>query len=284
MNHITEINVLDTRIPLRRECFFFGAIGSIIGGNKASKTLSKAYDEAATLLDVYGDYSVDAANKAARNARGDYRKYYNNALEELLPYSNLGEDLLGQYKQTLTPGSKWYDWRVGEGEKTVNRMLASRGLYGSGEAASEMLRRMNTQLSAEEEQSVFDRLYGGVNLGYNAAGTRAGLRQNKAAGVAGTRLWRAGKLGDIYEGTRQAKFAGLMGLGQQKAQGQQNLWSGIGNNLDMAAMIAMMAAGGGGAGATGATGVAGSNISNAGKFGGFGSGTYYPGGGYGFGM
>ncbi len=264
-------------------CNFFGAIGSIIGGSKASKSLGKAYDEAALTLDYFSDLGVNAANKASRNAREDYEKIYGNALDDLRPYAKFGKKLLGKYRKTLTPGSKWYDWRVGEGEKTVNRMLASRGLHGSGEAAYEMLKRMNTQLSAEEEQSVFDRLYGGVNLGYNAASARAGLRQNKASGMAGTRLWHAGKLGDFYESTRMAKMAGLLGMGQQKAQNQQNLWSGIGNTLDMGLLAAygMGAFGGGGAGATG---VAGSNISNAGKFGGFGSGTYFPGGGYGFGM
>lgn len=279
MNHIINTEeVLDTKIHRKMCCNFFGAIGSIIGGSKASKSLSKGYDEAATLLDTYGDYSVIAANKASRNARGDYRQAYGNALDDLRPYAKFGKNLLSKYRQTMKPGSKWYDWRVEEGEKAVNRMLASRGLYGSGEGAYEMLKRMNTQLSAEEEQSVFDRLYGGVNLGYNAASARAGLRQGKAAGMAGTRLWHAGKLGDIYEGTRQAKAAGLMGLANQKAQGQQNLYSGIGNFLDSGLLAAYGMGAFGGAGASGATGVAGSNVSNAGKFGGFGSGTYFPGG------
>ena len=280
MNHIINTeNVLDTKIQRKMSCNFFGAIGSIIGGSSGSKQLSKGYDEAASTLDYFGDLAVNAANKAGRNAREDYG--YSIGLD---PYARFGKKLLGKYRQTLTPGSKWYDWRVEEGEKAVNRMLASRGLYGSGEGAYEMLKRMNTQLSAEEEQSVFDRLYGGVSLGYNAASTRAGLRQNKAAGKAGTRLWHAGRLGDIYESTRQAKAAGLMGLANQRAQGQQNLYSGIGNFIDSSLLAAYGMGAFGGAGAAGATGVAGSNVSNAGKFGGFGSGTYFPGGGYGFGM
>ncbi len=224
----------------------FGVIGSMLGAAAAKKGLSSAED----IYDEYGNLISSGIEDVTKKGTKAYREQYDKAIGMYEPYRKLGLDLLDQYKDTLTPGSKWYQWRVKEGEKAVNRKMASLGLYGSGEASTEALQRMNTQLSAEEEQSVFDRLYGGVSLGYGATGASAGLRTQKVGQVTGLKTWGTSNLNNLYTWLAEKKAA----LAQEKGMQTAGLYSGIGNTIDQGIMTGLTLGMGGGAG--GAAGAA----------------------------
>ena len=223
------------QLPRHGQCSIFGIIGSLLGAGAAKKGLESAEDA----YDEYGDLIRRLQVKSFRNAKEEYSK----SIEQYEPYRKLGLNLLDRYEQTLTPGSKWYNWRLKEGEKGVNRYLASRGLSGSGEAATEAFQRMGTQLSAEEERDIHSRLLGGLNLGYGATGSSTGLRKgiasligNRASNLSNLYTWMAGKKADIA---------------QEKGNITAGMYSGIGNIIDQGLLTAfgMGAFGGAGAGA-----------------------------------
>lgn len=234
------------KLPKHGQCSFFGIIGSILGAGAAKKGLSNAegtYDE-------YGNLIKKEQKKGFKSAKDQYRK----SIGQFEPYSSLGLNLLDRYEQTLTPGSKWYQWRQKEGEKGVNRYLASRGLYGSGEAATEAFQRMGTQLSAEEEALVNSRLVGGVELGYNATGKIAGLR----AGLASLYGNKASNMSNLYTWLAEKKAT----IAQEKGNINAGLYSGIGNTIDQGIITGLTLGMGGGGSAMAGSGAASSVASS----------------------
>lgn len=218
------------QLPKHGQCSIFGIIGSLLGAGAAKKGLSSAEE----IYDEYGNLISEEQQKAFKQQKKRTQRQFGQAIEQYEPYRKLGLNLLDRYEQTLTPGSEWYQWRQKEGEKGVNRYLASRGLYGSGEAATEAFQRMGTQLSAEEEQSVYNRLLGGLNLGYGATGASTGLRTGKVDRVSGLYGARASNLGNLYQWLAEKKA----GIAQEKGMQTAGLYSGIGNTLDMGLLTA----------------------------------------------
>lgn len=227
-----EINVLDTKFHGKRTCNFWGAIAGMIGGmiantaggaaakSETRKGLSEAGDQY--------DYSADLIAKELQRTFTQQKRRtlseYKDALREFRPYSKMGTKLLARYKQTLKPGSQWYQWRKDEGEKDVRRWLASEGMSGSGEAAVEAFQRMNTQLSAEEEQDLYNRLLGGVNIGYESAGSRSALRTKKADSLIGIYGDRAVNTSSLYSWLAEAKAK----LEEQRGEANAGFYKGLG--------------------------------------------------------
>ena len=235
------------QLPRHGQCSIFGIIGSILGAGAAKKGLEGAED----IYDEYGNLITAEQLKAFKKAKGRYDKGYTKAIEQYEPYRKLGLNLLDRYEQTLTPGSEWYKWRSKEGEKGVNRWLASRGLSGSGEAATEAFQRMDTQLSAEEEALVNSRLLGGLNLGYDATGASTRLRTGKVDRLASLYGNKATNLSTLYTWLAEKKA----GIAQERGNINAGLYSGIGNTIDQAIITAAtMGMGGGGAAMAGAAG------------------------------
>ena len=235
------------QLPRHGQCSIFGIIGSILGAGAAKKGLEGAED----IYDEYGNLITAEQLKAFKKAKGRYDKGYTKAIEQYEPYRKLGLNLLDRYEQTLTHGSEWYKWRSKEGEKGVNRWLASRGLYGSGEAATEAFQRMGTQLSAEEEALVNSRLLGGLNLGYDATGASTRLRTGKVDRLASLYGNKATNLSTLYTWLAEKKA----GIAQERGNINAGLYSGIGNTIDQAIITAAtMGMGGGGAAMAGAAG------------------------------
>lgn len=208
----------------------FGIIGSILGGISGSKGTSSA-------MDVYEDIAKKISDEiewAYQKGKKQYKKDYRRIFRAYEPYRQLGLNLLDRYEETLTPGSEWYNWRLKEGEKGVNRYLASRGLSGSGEAATEALQRMNTQLSAEEEQNLYNRLVGGLNVGYSATQAKTGMRERKAGNLVSLYGNRAANLGNLYQWLAEKRAP----LKQEQGYQRGALYSGIGNTLDQGLLTA----------------------------------------------
>lgn len=229
------------QLPRHGQCSIFGIIGSILGAGAAKKGLEGAED----IYDEYGNLITAEQTEAFKKAKKRYDKGYTKSIEQYEPYRKLGLNLLDRYEQTLTPGSKWYQWRQKEGEKGVNRWLASRGLSGSGEAATEAFQRMGTQLSAEEEQNVYSRLLGGMNLGYDATGASTRLRTGKVDRLASLYGTKASNLSNLYTWLAEKKAS----MAQEKGNINAGLYSGIGNTIDQG-IITGLTLGMGGGGAT----------------------------------
>ena len=243
------------QLPRHGQCSFIPLIiamaASAAAGAAARSSARQGLAEAGDVYDQYGNLISEEIMRGYTKSKDTIRAQYAKAIGQFEPYRQFGTNLLDRYGETMTPGSKWYQWRTKEGEKGVNRYLASRGLHGSGEAATEAFQRMGTQLSAEEEQAVFDRLAGGVNLGYNATGATTGLITGKADRVAGIYNNRATSYSNLYSwlADRRAKLAGDAGMVNA------GFYSGLGQMAMQAGSMAGGMYGGGGGVAT--SGVAG---------------------------
>ena len=218
------------QLPKHGQCSIFGMIGSLIGAGKAQAGLEDAME----MYDETADKIAAELEEASKKSKRRVKKEYGRMFRAFEPYRELGLNLLDRYEETLTPGSKWYEWRREEGEKGVRRWLASQGLSDSGEAATEAFQRMNTQLSAEEEQNVHNRLLGGLNLGYGATQAKTALRERKAGNLVSLYGSRAANLGNLYQWLAEKKAP----LRQEQGYQQGSLYSNIGNTLDMGLLTA----------------------------------------------
>ena len=155
--------------------------------------------------DVFGGgKEAEGAEEGARLARKSYK--------QLKPYRELGSGaatmlkdvyLTGEQPYTASPG---YDFRRGEALRGMERMLASRGLSGSGRAIRGTARLLDDLATAEYDQ------------GFNRLATLAGIGGTGQA-QSQQALGQAGQYGYLGGQARQSGYnqtantlAGLAGM------------------------------------------------------------------------
>jgi hypothetical protein len=175
------------------------AIGGVIGSKKQSKAAQSA-----------------ATTEAQAMMRGQdiQREMWEKQLELGAPYRQLGYGVLPQLNQLASGDisqSPEYQWRLGQGEETINRAMAARGLQFSRPAIN-ALAEYTGGLTSEMSANQFNRLAQLANLGQGATAQAV-----SGAGQYGTNM------ANLYGQMGQAQAGGIMNQGNIQA----NMWGNL---------------------------------------------------------
>ena len=140
--------------------------------------------------DLFGGGEDKATERAAELQQRAYR--------DLAPWRDIGREAIGQLRGTYISGdipfeaSPGYQFRLAEGERGINNMLAARGLLGSGRRLRE-LERYRSGLAAEEYDRGFNRMARLAGLGGSAIpASQQALTTQGQFGLQGAQARRSG--------------------------------------------------------------------------------------------
>ena len=95
----------------------------------------------------------------------------------------LSKILTGQVKlEDVLPNNSLFRWEQQQGERSINRQLSARGMYGSG-AGLETLARFNNELMGNFGNSFMSNLFNLTTLGSNAATQQASMTNQTGQGI-----------------------------------------------------------------------------------------------------
>jgi hypothetical protein len=178
--------------------------GSIFGANAQMKSMKYTADKAQETA-----YELDARQ---RRDLSPFRKYgikAGDTLMNMLLNPDSGPDTL--------KSSGLFKFQQQQGERDISRLLAARGLQGSG-AGLETLQRFTNQLQAEEGNRFYERLYNLTALGENAAARMASNTVQTGNQLIGAQtqlgVAQAGVQGQMYNQIGNT----LQGIGRDVAQ------------------------------------------------------------------
>ncbi len=181
-------------------------LGSYFGAKKSAKALKKA---AKIQYRMYEQTRSDLAPWRATGKKGLY------ALADLLgvdtgkPRSERFGYLTRPFEFEADPG---YQFRLREGEKALNRLLSSRGLFFSGRAGRELM-RYGQDYASNEFQKAYNRYADEINRLYRMF---SGLSDTGrlAATQSGAFSMQAGRtLADLFARKGATEGSGYMGIG-----------------------------------------------------------------------
>lgn len=196
----------------------FKTIGGIIGAGKQKKATKKA---------------VAALETAGNQAIGTLTTARDAVLPKFEPYETAGAGAVKSLSDLYTGGAGAiaatpdYQFRVGEGERSLNATLSARGLSESGAAMKEAV-RFGQSMGAGEFDARAGRLSDLARIGLGATGSAAGVQ-----------LDTAGNVGGIQMDIGNAKANGFIRRGDLSAA----QWTGAGSLVDKAAGAVAGAAG-----------------------------------------
>lgn len=168
---------------------------------QAERLFVEGRDRASGLYDegfIWQSGEIDGGYAAAEN---DLRGGYAGARESLSPYSAAGRNALAglQYELGLSDqpsgyagfmDTPWYQFRLAEGQKAMERNASARGLrLSSGQMKDAM--RFGQGLASEEYGNYLNRLSGMTDMGFTADRGISGLREAEGRNLAGLRTARA---------------------------------------------------------------------------------------------
>ena len=202
---------------------------------------------ASVLGGLMGKSGSDDATKDATKLQ---KKMWKRSLKYLKPFRKFGEkEGIGGLEQFLSrpggvsggreslidelrglssgfkfdPDDPAYKFRMGEAQKQLDQFSASRGNYNS-RAAMNALLKSGMQLSGEESEKQYGRQYGSIMDQFNMRGGVSDEMYNKLMGIAGMGQSAATGSANISQATGQQIGSNYM----QQAQGERDLWSGLG--------------------------------------------------------
>jgi hypothetical protein len=201
-------------------------VGSSIIGAKAAKSASNA--------------QVEAANKAAQlqadqyaQQRADQEPFRQAGLttqNELLRQLGLGGEagsagygnLMRNFSQQDFQADPGYQFRLGEGLKSLDRQAAARGGLISG-SALKAAQGYGQDLASQEYQNAFNRYQTNRGSVYGMLSGQQGVGQaaTNALGQAGQNY--ANNAGEAYMGAGNARASGYIGAANAIGQGVGNL-------------------------------------------------------------
>lgn len=115
-----------------------------------------------------------------------------------------------------------YEFRLGEGQKAIERSAAARGNQLSG-AALKGLTRYGQDFASNEFQNAYNRDLANRQTTYNMLAGVSGTGQTAATNIAQMGQQSAGNIADYYLQGGNARAAGIMGRGNALAGGIQDV-------------------------------------------------------------
>lgn len=179
-----------------------GAGASIFGGFMGSQGERARANSIARWTNAAGREVRDTEDRLVLRANN----YSDKAASTLDPWIQGGKQAMDAFTALLMGGnstsamlnnSPLYKFRRQEGERAINRQLASRGLYNSG-AGLETLARFGAQLEGEESEKVYSRLAGLINVGATASNNLAGIQGSLGNALLSGTTALGSTIGQIY--------------------------------------------------------------------------------------
>ena len=173
--------------------------GSIVGGLIQSRAQSKAAKS-------YG--------KSANSQTKAIMKMYYQTREDLEPYMKTGEKGLQDYYNLLTKGpgkftkDPGYDFRLGEGEKAIDRASSAGGSFFSGKRGKALV-EYGQEFASNEYDKFMNRYYKKLD----AYGNLMNVGQASAARVGAAGQTAVGQSANIQTGAAQARASSYVNQG-----------------------------------------------------------------------
>lgn len=193
-----------------------GGLGGFVGGMVDNTLGTSFFGQNAN------DRAKDAQIRGMEGAQSAIGRAYDDQKKALNPYSDLGIKSLAQLTSgNLMKDDPGYQFRLDEGNKSINSGLAARGLGNSG-AAIKALTRYGQDYASGEYGNAFNRQMQMANMGLNAAG---GL-SNAASGY-------GENLANIAMGVGSANAGAIAGKEKQRSSFVDRLYSNAGAGMGM---------------------------------------------------
>lgn len=191
--------------------------GAIVGGvmaNRAANTQADSVDKASALSDAQ----------------------YQQNRTDMMPWRDAGVQSLGQLTAGLAPGGQFtktfdgasfagdpgYQFRLGEGQKTIERSAAARGGLLSGGTLKD-LTRYGQGFASNEYNMAYNRFNTDQSTRYNRLSSVAGLGQTATSQIAADGTNNAQTIGNNTIGAGNANAAGMIGVSNSIGSGIQSL-------------------------------------------------------------
>lgn len=186
--------------------------------------------------------TTEAANISAQSARDALalqQRMYEEGIRRQQPFLDIGTNALNRLNALNQPGADvtnfltmdpGYAFRLGEGQKALERSAAARGGLLSG-ATGKALTRYGQEAGSQEFANAYNRLAGLANLGPSAAGVMSNLGTgyaNQANQLAMTNAANQGNLA-LQRGNIRASQYGTMGSALNTALNTN--WGNVANKL-----------------------------------------------------
>lgn len=208
---------------------------SLLGGSSARSAASTQADAAGRAADL--QYQMFKEQQALQEP---WRKAGETALNKLIPaateYTPFG---IAQFQQD--PG---YAFRLGEGQKALERSAAARGGLLSG-AAGKALTRYGQEMGSQEYQNAFNRYQAERAARLQPLQSLAGVGQTAAQQLGGAAGTYGTNVGNLMTGAGAAQAAGQIGAANALTGGLSTYLNYTGGNRLLEALR-----GGGGGGLT----------------------------------
>lgn len=201
------------------------------GGRNPASAANPYLDQIPDTIKPYYQPYINAGMEAMPQLQKQFGQMMN---DPGAMYNKLGQGY------TQSPG---YQWRLGQGQESINNAMASRGMSGTPEHGQQA-----GQLAENMAGADFDKYLGHL----------LGIQQGGLTGMSGLETQGYNASGDLatslanyLQGKAGYAYAGQAGQNQQQAQKQSNMFGGLGA---IGSMLGMMGGGAPGAAAGGAAG------------------------------
>ena len=172
-----------------------------------------------------------AAVNAANAVRERDLANAQNSLNTLNKQAELSKQQATERQGEGIQASPLYQFQEQLGSRNINRELAARGLYNSG-AGLETIRQFQAQLGAEETDRQFNRLFGLLGVGANAAQAQAGAITGTSQSIGNQQIAGTQGVGQLNQQAAAANAAGLGAIGSSITGGiNSGLQLSLYNNL-----------------------------------------------------
>lgn len=176
---------------------FIGDIANAIIGGNASKKAAKAQE------------------KSTEKGVAELSRQFDQTRADFAPWREAGGIAIGNLSKMLEPGydhttSPGYEFRLGEGMRTVENSAAAKGLLQSGGTLKGLM-RYGQGLAAEDFNDQFNRTASVAAGGQQVNTTLGQLGQNKAMGIA-----------DLFTQGGNARASGYIGSANAWINGINN--------------------------------------------------------------
>jgi hypothetical protein len=188
--------------------------GGLLG---SSPWLNGAIVGSSLLSGVLGAKAGEEGVEASREAVAESRRQFDTARGDLLPVINLAGSsapLLQRYlsgDRTAFTESPSYQFNLQEGQKAIDRSLASRGKALSGAGVREGV-RYASGLASNEDSKFVDQLLAAAGLGTTGASVSANAGANSAAQVGSGLMAGANSRASGYNSLNNAVQGGISNL------------------------------------------------------------------------
>lgn len=222
---------------------------AIVGGGMLAGSLisADAAGEAADTQAEAAGQATAASERQYRQTREDQLKQYEQIRADQAPYREAGVASLAQLARGVAPGGDYarsfgmadyladpgYQFRIQQGEQSINRAASARGGQYSG-ATLKALARFNQDIGSQEYGNAYSRFNTDRTTQFNRNAALAGIGQtaNTAIGNAGTSAY--GTIAQAGQNTANQIGQNLQSAGEARASGYVGQANAIGSGIKQA--------------------------------------------------